>query len=57
MLAEFLRDNEYISNDGGMFVNELMTAIQASGQTKEEVIQNIIDLNNNTFVVADEETP
>lgn len=56
ILAEFIRTSEYISNEGGTFVNELISAMQINGQSREEVIQNIIDLNNNTFVVADENT-
>lgn len=56
IIASFLRENRYIVDSGSDFINELITAMQANGQTKEEVIQNIIDLNNNTFVVADEET-
>lgn len=46
-----------LSAEAADFINKLVAEYASNGQTKEEVIQNIIDLNNNTFVVADEETP
>lgn len=46
-----------LSAEAADFINKLVNEYTANGQSREDVIQNIIDLNNNTFVVADEETP